>query len=480
MQVLLKRADELIIVYDPREKVEVGHNLLVRVNGRGVLVQVIETSLLDLPGILEEVVRSEITKDVVKEKGPKEYALYSTRVKNMKYARAKIRKEVANGTVVDWTGYSPSRDATIELYKASEIMENIRGKESGFKHPLAIGETIDGQKLSVSAFDLQGLNLIVGKKGMGKSHLAKSFLLGLLQNNARMIVFDINDEYSSLRYKPDGRTPSGFHDKILSVTPGVDLRFTLTYMGEEVFLDLMEAMGVRDASLYQLRSIWDQLAEAGPITLEGINSEIAHITTAAVKGALERRMDSLEQTRLVTDVEKESVTLEGLFGKLGDGGGALVVNMKGRDEVVMRATVQTILSRLQELLEFKKLNPIFLFAEEAHLYLRETDWVDAVTRIRHLGIFQFYMTNTPTRVPEIILRQIDNLASFHLDLSDDIQRVAPASRTDQETVELVTRALPTKAFLVVGSCTGDYPLVLKTIPFEAKAAGETVLLFKER
>lgn len=67
MQVLLKKADELIIVYDPRERVEVGDNLLAREKGRGVLLQVIETSLLDLPGILEEVVRSEVTKDIVKE-----------------------------------------------------------------------------------------------------------------------------------------------------------------------------------------------------------------------------------------------------------------------------------------------------------------------------------------------------------------------------------------------------------------------------
>jgi len=95
-------------------------------------------------------------------------------------------------------------------------------------------------------------------------------------------------------------------------------------------------------------------------------------------------------------------------------------------------------------------------------------------------MFQFYITNTPSSIPEVILRQVDNLASFHLDLSDDIRRVASASRTDEETVELISRALPTRAFLFIGSCTGDYPMILKTIPFEAKAAGETVSLFLER
>jgi len=482
LQVLLKKGDDLIIVYDPREKVEVGDNLLIRETEkeRGVLVQVVETSLLDLPGILEEVVRSEVTKDVIRETGPKEYTLYSSRVKNMKYARCKIRKEVTNGSIIDWTGYSPSRDSKIELYNSKDIMEKIRGKGSEFKHPLEVGEASDKQRLKVSAFDFQGLNLIVGKKGMGKSHLAKSLLLGLLQNGARIIVFDINDEYSSLGYKPDGKTESEFHGKILSVTPGVGLSFTLKYMGQEVFLDLMEAMGVRDASLYQLRSIWEDLSKTGEVMLSGIDAEIDKITTSSVKGALERRMSSLQQTKFVTDIEEESVTLEELFERLGEDGGVLVINLKGKDKVVMRATVQTILSRLQELLESKSLKPVFLFAEEAHLYLRDTDWIDAVTRIRHLGMFQFYMTNTPTAIPEIILRQVDNLSAFHLDLSEDIRRVAPASRTDEETVELVTRALPAKTFLVVGSCTGDYPLVLRTIPFEAKAAGETISLFTER
>ena len=479
MQVLLKRGDELIIVYDPREKVEVGDNLLVREKERGVLVQVIETSLLDLPGILEEVVRSEVTKDIVREIGPKEYGLYASRVKNMKYARAKIRKEVVGDSIIDWTGYSPSRDSTIELCKLNDIMEKIRGKESEFRHRIKVGEGGGKQELTVSAFDLQGLNLIVGKKGMGKSHLAKSLLLGLLQNGARVIVFDINDEYSSLKYKPDGTAKSKYYSQILNLTPGKDLSFTLSYMGQEVFLDLMEAMGVRDASLYELRRIWEEVSKTGLITLQRIRAEISNIGTYSVRGALERRMDSLKQTKLVTDVEREAATLEGSLRKLGRGG-ALVINLKGKDRVVMRATVQTILSRLQELLESKSLEPIFLFAEEAHLYLRDTDWVDAVTRIRHLGMYQFYMTNTPTSVPEIILRQVDNLASFHLDLTEDIRRVAPASRTDQETVELVTRALPAKAFLIIGSSTGDYPLILKTIPFGAKAAGETMVLFKER
>jgi hypothetical protein len=95
----------------------------------------------------------------------------------------------------------------------------------------------------------------------------------------------------------------------------------------------------------------------------------------------------------------------------------------------MRAAVQTILSRLQGLLERRSLPPVFVFAEEAHLNLGETDWLEAVTRMRHLGMYQVYLTNTPTRVPNLIVREVDNLLLFHLDLEEDARHIGPASRT---------------------------------------------------
>jgi len=124
-------------------------------------------------------------------------------------------------------------------------------------------------------------------------------------------------------------------------------------------------------------------------------------------------------------------------------------------------------------------NPLFFFAEEAHMYLRETDWADAVTRMRHLGTYQLYMTNTPTHIRSLVIRQTDNLFLFHLTENRDFLHITPATRIDPETIEQISKALPTRTCLVVGEITNHYPWVIKTLPLPVKTAGETRQLFSE-
>lgn len=102
------------------------------------------------------------------------------------------------------------------------------------------------------------------------------------------------------------------------------------------------------------------------------------------------------------------------------------------------------------------------------------------TRMRHLGMYQVYLTNTPTRVPNLIVRQVDNLLLFHLDLEEDARHIGPASRTDEASVALVARALPARRFIAVGAITGEFPIQLSTVSLPTVAAGETILRFSER
>jgi hypothetical protein len=494
MQLFRKIGDELIIVYGPTETVEVGDTLKVEEQQRGIIAQVIESSLLDLPGILEEVVRSEITDEEVRSVGGTDYALYSARIKNMRFARCKIRKEIRIERIVDWTGYSPSRDATITRIGEDSVLAALLGTEK-LRYPITIGKDSADSETAISARDLQGLTLVVGRKGMGKSHVAKSLLLGLLAHGAYCVVFDVNDEYTRLGFQPDGHPHPTFGETVIVRRPKKTLRFTLSYMGQEVFLDLLETVGVAEASLYQVRDIWEQLSQEGGLglTFANLMNEVNRITDGRIRGALQRRLRFLQgplspgetapRTSLITDADDEATTLEAIFGetqKAPKVGKALIVSMKGLDRVTMRAAVQTILSRLQGLLEKRSLPPVFVFAEEAHLYLGETDWLEAVTRMRHLGMYQVYLTNTPTRVPNLIVRQVDNLLLFHLDLEEDARHIGPASRTDEASVALVARALPARRFIAVGAITGEFPIQLTTVSLPTVAAGETILRFSER
>ncbi|MEQ9716452.1 MAG: hypothetical protein ABGF52_13110, partial [Candidatus Asgardarchaeum sp.] len=141
MQLLRKVGDEIIIIYNPRkENVEVGENLKIYDEnvGRGIVAQVIEQSLVDLTGILEDIVRHESMESFsVEERSPLDVIRYMTDVKNMKMARAKILKELTSTdgrlSISPWTGWIPDRNVSIEPLDDDELMKllNLKGR-----HPM--------------------------------------------------------------------------------------------------------------------------------------------------------------------------------------------------------------------------------------------------------------------------------------------------------------------------------------------------------
>lgn len=481
-----KIGDEVVLVYNPRaEGVEVGENIKIldENHSRGLIVQVIEQSLIDLSGILEDIIRAESIGEVeVEEHTPPEYEKYRLDVRNMKFARAKIRKEIKirrdEESVIDWTGWVPDRSAHVESLDDDWLMKKLGIQKELFKHPIALGETTYAQKqLIISAYHMQGITVIVGKKGTGKSHIAKALLLGLIDNKGKGIVFDINDEYATMRFNEDG-TESPYHNKILALDPGDNLRFTLSYIGSDVFFDVIQTtMGLNDPSTFELRNLWEQLESQENLTFSNLREIVGTSLDRRIRGAVTRRLDRMEQTNLFADDPSEATTLESEFQKI-EKGGALVINLKMKSKDTIDLVVQTVLRKTEELLESGH-HPLFIFAEEAHTYLRETNWADAVTRMRHLGTYQIYMTNTPTQIRPLVIRQTDNLILFHLTEPRDFQHVSAAARIDPETVEQVAKALPPRTCLVIGEATKHYPFVIKTVPLQVRTAGETRLYFKE-
>jgi len=330
-----------------------------------------------------------------------------------------------------------------------------------------------GRDFEVSAYDLQSLNMLVGLKWTGKSHLAKSLLLGLIKHGGGALVFDINDEYSSLHLGKDRQPRKEYKDKVQALAPGVNLKFPLKAMGADVFLNFMEAVGVSDTSLAALSDKVQEIGEEN-LTLSELRTAIRSVETR-IRGALERRLKMLEDTKLIDDKAQASV-LEDLLKQL-DQGNALIINLKGKTKIAMRTTVQVVLSKVTRLLDEGVLAPMFLFAEEAHMYAERADLEDLVTRMRHLGAWQFYMTNTPTSLPELVVRQTDNIFCFHLSLPDDIRYLSPASGMDDQTLAKIVKALPPRQYLAVGRVTEDYPFILKTRELDVITAGETRLRF---
>src|SRR6266700_1104501 len=86
----------------------------------------------------------------------------------------------------------------------------------------------------------------------------------------------------------------------------------------------------------------------------------------------------------------------------------------------------------------------FLFAEEAHLYLRDTYWDDIVTRMRHIGLFTTFITNQPDTVQEAIYRQADNVFIFNFTNEHDIAAIGKVAKADSDTIRYRVRGIPTR------------------------------------
>jgi DNA helicase HerA-like ATPase len=420
VNILTIRGNRVTLVYNlGKESVEVGDNIVIldRADKRGVLVQVIEISVPELPGVLLEIARREVSSRAPEVHEPLGYADAKRAMEGLKVAVARIVMEVelVDGELVfeRWRGYAPSRNAEFLRASPSDVVRALRerrlgarGKAAGslFEHPVAVGSDAEGGLFEVSAYDLQGLNLIVGAKGTGKSHLAKAMLLNLTRHRAGCLVFDVNDEYSRLDLGRDGQ-------------PKPEL--------EGLFVKL------------ELREVSAKLEQAG---------------------ALRWLVSTLSQL---------------------NEGKTIVVNLGGLAKPEIRAAVRVLLSTLLVLLEARELKPVFLFAEEAHLYIDRADIEDLVTSMRRLGLWQFYVTSAPTSLPELLVRQADNLFCFHLSLPDDVKYVAPASRLEPDALQRLVAALPPRHFLAVGRATEGYPVILRNRELDVQAAGETRYRFLE-
>jgi DNA helicase HerA-like ATPase len=348
------------------------------------------------------------------------------------------------------------------------------------KLPIVLGGTKDSSLLTIDASHLDGtLNIITGKKETGKSHLSKLLMASLVGYGAVVAAFDLNGEYVSLGMASDGKR-NMYYNKIHVLTPSQNFKVALKQLSLHVILGiLIHALHLPGTSAREFRRIWQTLKEKGNLTLQELGETISgwHCNQH-VRDALLSRYYSLVNSGFFTDNVAEAMLLEECLFKAKEQGGAIVVNLRNTSAIDRQIVVEYVLGKLVELLTSWKLKAAFLFAEEAHLYLRETYWDDIVTRMRHFGIFTTFVTNQPDTIRENIYRQADNIFLFNFTNEHDLDVVSRAARVDAETVRSIARDLPPHHCLTLGRVVKDFPMMVKVKPLDIKTLGETRLFFK--
>jgi DNA helicase HerA-like ATPase len=479
MKILSKNGNELLLLAMKDDSAAKGDYLLIEDRGRSMVVQVYDEEYLSSQALIEDIVKEEVVNATSSESlhDPLNIGSLSRLVRDARIFRAKIRAAVSEGKLTSDVTWLPSRvESRVRRLRIKEL-DSLLGR-SGI-YPIPLGRAGDNEDFEIFAEDLDGkLTIITGKKESGKSHLSKLLVKTLVQHGAFVVVFDLNNEYSGLRWNRDG-TPSQVHDRVLVLEPGKGLRFSLGYCGKAAVAGMLKnALDMPAASMREFFRIWDWMENKRTLGIEAIGNAInTWSINELVRDALVSRYHSIQQSRLFTDNSTASFCFE---EAIKSDGAAMVINMGESSGATRRMTVELVLSKIVDLLERKAIPPIFLFAEEAHLYIRETYWEDLITRMRHFGVYTTFVTNQPDAINDGIYRQVDNIFLFNFTNDSDLDKIAKVSLADSDTIRSIVRTLPQRQCLAIGKAVCDLPMVVKVAAAEVLALGETKRFFKKR
>jgi len=467
------------IISFPGEEVEKGNYLTVEdpETGRSLIVQVIEMQYANVPGILDELLRNYNGDQPIqgKDLDPFDVATHVEFIQDARLLICKIRATFNNGNLVSTSPWLPHR-STARIQKLP-IESLLAGKISS-RYSIHLGETTEKRQLLVDVRALDGgLGIITGKKGTGKSYISKLLTLNLIRYGAPVVILDLNGEYTGLGKDSLGK-PNNLHEKTHVLEPGKNFRIVLKTMDIRVILSiLVNALNLPGTSAREFKHIWQELCKNKTLTLYELGENIRHRKcNQHIRDALLSRYHTLLGSGLFTDnpIQKDSFE-NSLFEARS--GGAVIINLRDASTTNRHIIVEYVLSKLVKELVNEKLRAVFLFAEEAHLYLRETYWDDIVTRMRHLGVFTTFITNQPNTIRESIYRQADNLFVFNFTNEHDLETVSRASKVDAETIRSVARDLPNHHCLVLGKVVNDFPIVARIRELNIQAMGKTRLFF---
>jgi uncharacterized protein len=487
MKILYKNSiDELILLAMESDIARKGDYLLIhdeKINKK-MIVQIYNEEYLSSQSLIEDIVKDEVVvaSSVENLHDPLDIGKLSRMIRDARLFRTKIRASIDSeskfSNEITWL---PSRvDSKINRMRISEINNLV--KRTGI-YSIHLGNSgWDDEQFEIFADDLDGkLNIVTGKKESGKSHLTKLLIKSLVEYGAFVIVMDLNNEYGGLAWNRDG-TQSALHKQITILEPGGGLGFSLDYCGKAAISSMLKnALDMPAASLREFIRIWDWLENKNTLDIEALGNAInTWNTNELVRDALISRYHSICSSGLFVGtptVNHEGLRFESLTARKNQGL-ALILNMGKAMPVVRRMIVELVLTKVVELLGRDIIPPIFLFAEEAHLYVRDTYWEDIITRMRHFGIYATFITNQPDAISDGIYRQVDNIFLFNFTNDTDLDKISKVSLADSDTVKSIVRTLPQRQCLVIGKVVRDLPMVAKITPSNLMALGQTKTFFK--
>src|SRR5881628_1360740 len=268
MRIYRKEGDEVQLIAFPDEQIQKADYFLIEDPGasRGLLVQVIDLQYANVPGVLEDLLRDVMTDGELsgEDIDPLNISSEVDALKDTRLAVCKVRGTInQDGSLTSSTSWLPSRTTSrIRPYQVTRLITN------GGHRPVKVGHA-DGEPVQIDATGLDGgLNILTGRKGSGKSHLAKLLLLSMAGWGAPCIVLDVNGEYVNLHKSKDGRQSSA---RLTVIAPRSGINFALAKLGYRTMAGVLSnALDLPATSSKVFSTIWRDLESKGDLTLPNL------------------------------------------------------------------------------------------------------------------------------------------------------------------------------------------------------------------
>jgi len=476
MRILGKQDENLLLIATPEEDVRIGDIF----QSGDILSQTLDLAFADLPGILEHILRqSLINKAKVTQDIQPEVKKVLESLSDQKLVITKIRGhlEEHDGKKIlkpGLTEFKVSREKTEpKILSPSLLFEilNLSFNEN------SIAKTMGKDQIDFDFLPTKmGINLITGQKGSGKSYFSKRLLLKLIRAGVLSVVFDINGEYQHLHLDKAGNNPSEFSDSITILDPMarnargnvIPFRIPLSDLTAQQFCKYMRV--ATDATQNAIYQYWND-NRGSTFNLDDLETHfMAPQINQLVRNAIRDRIQYARSLQLFGPLDLRQI-IQNLTG-----GGALIINLFSVEHWKRELIVNLVQRWLERMAESNEIRSLSLFLEEAQSYVTGEDFIDLLTRMRHIGIYPTFITNDPTTLPDEVFSLADNIVSFRFKSDQILKHLARTGMIDNDTVKTIRR-LDNRQCLVVGKFSNDFPLFLEIgIQTGVKMAGETIPL----
>jgi hypothetical protein len=498
IQVARITGDTVELVFNPAEdSLSVGENLSVSGGHqeRGLIVQVVELKAIfsgswlpdhyqDPPDALPSVppaVSSPLTRSPRRRKAP----LPAREIHGVHLAIGKIRK-MTDTTWHPWDGWIPLGGVSVHRTADREMLRQCV-PTSG--NPLWLGKTSNDEPFHIDQANLGTINLIVGGKGTGTSHLASVLVKEIVDGGVGCIIFDSAGVYSQLSL---GGMPASMGKKepppMLRLVVGETLKLGILDVGLQTLSDMLKLFGLpKTVALYfeshvtrRLTPVKTQNETDQPSSFLGIDDfvrlaqDLEAEGQAVVGGAILNCLEALNRTQIFASEPAESRAFRDGNAQIRHGG-ALLIDVSTLPRRLRPRIVSALVRILTEITQRGLVvgsnhAPVMFFDDAAALCAGRA-FADVLKPARWLGCTSFFVTTVVGGLDDHLVHEADNLFLQRM-TSDNVRHLANHALVEVDSLRGLVRRLQDHHGLVIGKATAGYPIIFAVNPLGSAESTE--------